>query len=112
MNTDVDVLTEHLLQREREGWEARMKLNAGIDRHMDRQGIETEGEVHEHRHRLTAPLLQRERERGGRKESARQREVGEAYMLLNADIRRPRYVTKSEREGRREPDRGRGDRYA
>lgn len=64
MNTDVDVLTEHLLQREREGWEARMKLNAGIDRHMDRQGIETEGEVHEHRHRLTAPLLQRERERG------------------------------------------------
>lgn len=64
MNTDVDVLTEHLLQREREGWEARMKLNAGIDRHMDRQGIETEGEVHEHRHRLTAPLLQREREGG------------------------------------------------
>ena len=42
MNTDVDVLTEHLLQRERErereGWEARMKSNAGIDRHMDRQG--------------------------------------------------------------------------
>lgn len=33
-------------------------------------------------------------------------------MLLNADIRRPRYVTKSEREERREPDRGRGDRYA
>ena len=29
-------------------------------------------------------------------------------MLLNADVRRPRYVTKSEREGRREPDRGRG----
>ena len=91
-----------------------MKLNAGIDRHMDRQGIETEGEVHEHRHRLSdcTSITKREREREGRKESARQREVGEAYMLLNADVRRPRYVTKSEREGRREPDRGRGDRYA
>ena len=30
-----------------------MKLNAGIDRHMDRQGIETEGDVHEHRQHKT-----------------------------------------------------------
>ena len=37
--------------RQREGRQVRMKSNAGIDRHMDRQGIETEGEVHEHRHK-------------------------------------------------------------
>ena len=77
MNTDVDVLTEHLLQREREreGWEARMKLNAGIDRHMDRQGIETEGEVHEHRRRLSdcTSITKREREREGRRALDRER---------------------------------------
>ena len=52
-----------------------MKLNAGIDRHMDRQGIETEGEVHEHRHRLSdcTSITKREREGEGRRALDRER---------------------------------------
>ena len=112
--TQTDGLTEHLLQRERErereGWEARMKLNAGIDRHMDRQGIETEGDVHEHRQHKTVWLQLCYKEREGRKESARQTEVGEAYMLLNGRHRTANVCYK-EWEGGKEEARQREGRH-
>ena len=84
MNTDVDVLTEHLLQRERQRQrererERRMGGTHEVERRhrqtYGQTGIETEGEVHEHRHRLSdcTSITKREREEG-RRELDRQRE--------------------------------------